>query len=143
MLLNSSGKYCVPHLSAIDDVSLHSAIASTALIELSDHGPNFSWIISKLVPAQSRIKETLQFLLDHPRRCFIYLFPAHQTWYLVFVLFVLNGIDWASFLILDIGTPSIEAIPLNVRVIDGLFQSFAVRAAGFSIGGSTLIVSSS
>jgi hypothetical protein len=36
--------------------------------------------------------------------------------------------------ILDIGTPSIEALPVNIRVIDGLFQSFAVRAAGFSIG---------
>lgn len=35
-----------------------------------------SWIISKIVPSQSRTRETLQFLLDHPRRCFIYLFPS-------------------------------------------------------------------
>ncbi|GAA5879171.1 hypothetical protein JCM8547_001603 [Rhodosporidiobolus lusitaniae] len=91
------------------------------------------WITSKIVPRQSRTRETLQFLLDHPRRCFIYLFPSHQTWFLVFTLICLNGIDWACFLVLDIGNPVIEAIPTGVRVIDGLFQAFAVRAAGFSI----------
>ncbi|GAA5992419.1 hypothetical protein JCM11641_002901 [Rhodosporidiobolus odoratus] len=91
------------------------------------------WVTSKLVPRASRTRETLQFLLDHPRRCFIYLFPSHQTWFLVFTLVCLNGIDWACFLVLDIGNPVIEAIPTGVRVIDGLFQAFAVRAAGFSI----------
>ncbi|GAA5889942.1 hypothetical protein JCM5296_003656 [Sporobolomyces johnsonii] len=91
------------------------------------------WTISKFVPRQSRTRETLQFLLDHPRRCYIYLFPSHQTWFLVFALICLNGIDWASFLILDIGNPNIESIPTGVRVIDGLFQAAAVRAAGFSI----------
>ncbi|GAA5951506.1 hypothetical protein JCM21900_001587 [Sporobolomyces salmonicolor] len=91
------------------------------------------WTISKLVPRHSRTRETLQFLLDHPRRCYIYLFPSHQTWFLVFALICLNGIDWASFLILDIGNPDIESIPTGTRVLDGLFQGTAVRAAGFSI----------
>ena len=91
------------------------------------------WVISKVVPTKSRVKETLQFLLDHPRRCFIYLFPSHQTWFLLFVLIVLNSIDWVSFLVLDIGNPDIEAIPVGTRVLDGLLQSFAVRSAGFAI----------
>ncbi|BGP12490.1 hypothetical protein JCM10213_005472 [Rhodosporidiobolus nylandii] len=91
------------------------------------------WVTSKLVPRNSRTRETLQFLLDHPRRCFIYLFPSHQTWFLVFILVCLNGIDWACFLILDIGNSVIESIPTGVRVIDGLFQAFAVRASGFAI----------
>ncbi|KAG0664073.1 low affinity potassium transporter [Rhodotorula mucilaginosa] len=91
------------------------------------------WTLSKTISRHSQLRETLQFLLDHPRRCFIYLFPAHQTWLLVFMLFLLNGIDWAAFLILDIGNTVIEAIPTGVRVIDGLFQAFAVRAAGFVI----------
>ncbi|KAM0793243.1 hypothetical protein ACM66B_000706 [Microbotryomycetes sp. NB124-2] len=91
------------------------------------------WILSKLVPRNSRTRETLQFLLDHPRRCFIYLFPSHQTWFLVFVLVILNSIDWVSFIVLDIGNPEIEAIPVGTRIIDGLLQSFAVRAAGFTI----------
>lgn len=91
------------------------------------------WTLSKTISRHSQLRETLQFLLDHPRRCFIYLFPSHQTWLLVFMLFLLNGIDWAAFLILDIGNIVIEAIPTGVRVIDGLFQAFAVRAAGFVI----------
>ncbi|GAA5873110.1 hypothetical protein JCM3774_000344 [Rhodotorula dairenensis] len=91
------------------------------------------WTFSKVIPRHSQLRETLQFLLDHPRRCFIYLFPSHQTWLLVFMLFLLNGIDWAAFLILDIGNSVIESIPTGVRVIDGLFQAFAVRAAGFAI----------
>ena len=41
--------------------------------------------------------------------------------------------DWVSFLVLDIGTPAIEAIPVGTRVADGLLQSAAVRAAGFGI----------
>ena len=40
--------------------------------------------------------------------------------------------DWFFFLILDIGTSAIEAIPLNQRVLIGLFQAAAVRTAGFA-----------
>ncbi|KAG8897090.1 low affinity potassium transporter [Tulasnella sp. 408] len=42
-------------------------------------------------------------------------------------------VEWFGFLILDIGIPTIAAIPLNVRVLSGLFQSIAVRASGFAI----------
>jgi Trk-type K+ transport system membrane component len=48
------------------------------------------WTMSKLLRGESRLKETIQFLLDHPRRCFIYLFPSHQTWFLVFMLVALK-----------------------------------------------------
>jgi len=36
-------------------------------------------------------------------------------------------------MILDIGNDAIESIPLGTRFLNGLFQSFAVRAAGFAI----------
>ncbi|KAJ7772100.1 cation transport protein-domain-containing protein [Mycena maculata] len=90
------------------------------------------WILSCIVPAESRTSETLHFLLDHPRRCFIYLFPSHQTWFLVTVVLTLNLTDWFFFMVLDIGNPAIEVIPLNVRFIIGLLQAIAVRAAGFA-----------
>ncbi|SPC67811.1 related to potassium transporter TRK-1 [Ustilago sp. UG-2017b] len=93
----------------------------------------FIWVISLCVPSGSRIYETLRFLLDHPRRCFVYLFPSSQTWFLFFVLLLFNSIDWLAFLILDIGNPVIESITLSIRVFDGLFQSIAVRAAGFTV----------
>jgi Trk-type K+ transport system membrane component len=41
--------------------------------------------------------------------------------------------DWFSFLILDLGNSVIGSIPAGVRVVDGLFQATAVRAAGFAI----------
>jgi Trk-type K+ transport system membrane component len=41
--------------------------------------------------------------------------------------------DWFSFLVLDLGNSVIGAIPVGVRVVDGLFQATAVRAAGFAI----------
>lgn len=50
----------------------------------------FIWLVSMFVPSQSRTYETLRFLLDHPRRCFVYLFPARQTWFLLGVLSVLK-----------------------------------------------------
>ncbi|TFK50964.1 TrkH-domain-containing protein [Heliocybe sulcata] len=90
------------------------------------------WTMTKLVPVESRLNETLHFLLDHPRRCFIYLFPSHQTWFLLIVLLGLTCTDWVSFLVLDIGTPEIQAVPVGTRVIVGLLQATAVRAAGFS-----------
>ena len=42
-------------------------------------------------------------------------------------------VDWLCFLILDIGNEVIESIPVGVRVIDGMLQAAAVRAAGFAI----------
>ncbi|KAI6046353.1 cation transport protein-domain-containing protein [Pisolithus marmoratus] len=89
--------------------------------------------ILEIIPAGSRLNETLHFLLDHPRRCFIYLFPSHQTWFLLTMLFVLNVTDWLSFLILDIGNPAISSIPVGTRIIAGFYQAIAVRNAGFGI----------
>ncbi|KAF5393461.1 hypothetical protein D9757_000476 [Collybiopsis confluens] len=46
------------------------------------------------------------------------------------------SVPLASDLVLiddDIGTPTIEAIPVGVRILAGLFQAIAVRAAGFAI----------
>jgi len=91
------------------------------------------WVTTKLVPKRSQLNETLHFLLDHPRRCFIYLFPSHQTWFLLTVLIILNTTDWFFFLLLDIGNEAITSIPVGVRIIDGMLQATAVRAAGFAI----------
>lgn len=45
-----------------------------------------SWIYSKAVRKSSKTYETARFLLDHPRRCFIYMFPSRQTWLLLTIL---------------------------------------------------------
>ncbi|ODO12037.1 hypothetical protein I350_00821 [Cryptococcus amylolentus CBS 6273] len=91
------------------------------------------WTLYKLVPVTSRIHESLKFLLDHPRRCFVYLFPATQTWVLALVMLGLTLIDWVSFLVLDLGTEAIMSLPVGTRIAAGFLQSAAVRASGFSI----------
>ena len=50
----------------------------------------------------------------------------------MFVL-LLTLTDWVSFLVLDIGNSEIDSIPVGTRLLDGLLQSAAVRAAGFGI----------
>ncbi|KFY43108.1 hypothetical protein V494_02102 [Pseudogymnoascus sp. VKM F-4513 (FW-928)] len=88
---------------------------------------------SKLVPKTSGIWEELRFLLDHPRRCFTLLFPATATWWLFWVLVLLNGIDLIFFIILDFGNPVVTDLAPNIRVLDGWFQATATRTAGFSV----------
>jgi hypothetical protein len=41
--------------------------------------------------------------------------------------------DWVCFLVLDIGTPEIQSLPVGTRISAGFLQSAAVRAAGFAI----------
>ncbi|KAA1472120.1 hypothetical protein DENSPDRAFT_161945 [Dentipellis sp. KUC8613] len=89
------------------------------------------WVIYKCCPKTSQLRETLHFLLDHPRRCFILLFPARQTWLLFISLIFLNITDWFFFLILDLGNPTVDAIPVGIRVLLAAVQAVAVRLAGF------------
>ncbi|CAL1696758.1 unnamed protein product [Somion occarium] len=91
------------------------------------------WILTKFVQDGSTADQTLHFLLDHPRRCFLYLFPSHVTWFLTATLVFFTAIEWASFIVLDIGLAVTQSLPVGARVVAGLFQSFAVRASGFAI----------
>jgi len=82
----------------------------------------------------AREEKTLRFLLDHPRRCYTNLFPSRHTWFLLTSVLTLNGIDWAAFEILNLGNHALYAgLPERYRVIDGLFQAFAVRSGGFYV----------
>jgi Trk-type K+ transport system membrane component len=81
----------------------------------------------------SRTKATLRFILTYPRRVYTNLFPRAATYWLLFMVITLNGIDWAAFELLNIGNPLTNAIPAHYRVLDGLFQAIAVRSGGFYI----------
>lgn len=60
------------------------------------------WVLSVFAPRGSGIWEELRFLLDHPRRCFTLLFPSGATWWLFWLLVVLNGVNLILFIILDV-----------------------------------------
>ncbi|CAN8100852.1 unnamed protein product [Discula destructiva] len=79
------------------------------------------------------LKGTLQLILRYPRRVYTNMFPARQTWWLLFMVCLLNITDWVAFEILNLGNPIIDAIPVGPRIIDGLFQAIAVRSGGFYV----------
>lgn len=91
------------------------------------------WLLYKIWPNDSAAKEELAFLLDHPRRCFTLLFPSSATWWLLAVLFGLNALDLLLFIVLDLGNTEVVDIPVGYRIVDGLFQAFCTRTAGFTV----------
>lgn len=129
--------------------------------------PPTRWIGTKLVGEDSDTDKALHFLLDHPRRYFLYrkyvlnsfyirrqVFPLPFSLtcnlvsrcdivhiYASFSLFQKGALltstprsfEWASFKVLNIGLPVIDALTPGTQAAAGLFQSFAVRASGFPI----------
>ncbi|KAH8200399.1 hypothetical protein TruAng_005428 [Truncatella angustata] len=79
------------------------------------------------------LKETLEYILKYPRRVYTNLFPSRATWWLLFMLFVLNGTDWVAFEVLNLGNPNLGHISVGSKIIDGLFQAIAVRSGGFYV----------
>ena len=88
------------------------------------------WGMKKMCPKESRVRNTLDFLLQHPRRCFIYLFPSRETLYLFAIQFVIDMAAWLCFEILNIGMPDVDALPTGTRIVDGLFQATGLRTSG-------------
>ncbi|KAJ2898345.1 hypothetical protein MKZ38_003973 [Zalerion maritima] len=79
------------------------------------------------------LRATLEFILKYPRRVYTNLFPGRATWWLLFMLIWLNGVDWVAFIVMNIGNKALEAIPAGYRALDGLFQALAVRSGGFFV----------
>lgn len=90
------------------------------------------WMTSICVPRNSALWEELRFLLDHPRRCFTLLFPSKATWWLFWILVVLNVVDLIFFIILDLNDETVTSLSPGYRVLNGWFQATSTRTAGFS-----------
>lgn len=90
------------------------------------------WVMFKISRDLSLMKESLGFLLDHPRRCFTLLFPSAPTWWLLFILLVLNAIDLILFIVLDINSAVLESLSTGYKILDGFFQAVSTRTAGFT-----------
>lgn len=92
------------------------------------------WLLAKFVRRTSELHHALSFLLHHPRRCYLLLFPSSNTWILLVTQIAINLIAWIFWILLSIDQPSVEtSIPPGQRVMDGLFQAHGIRAAGFYI----------
>jgi hypothetical protein len=86
------------------------------------------WSMYKLTPrSRPMLRETLRYLLDHPRRCYTTLFPSTQTFWLLLTLVVITIIELACFLALNYWLPVLDGLNWASRFIDGLFQSISTR----------------
>ncbi|KAI9494167.1 cation transport protein-domain-containing protein [Zychaea mexicana] len=93
----------------------------------------YIWCLYKLMPRSWTMdRETLRYLLDHPRRCYTSLFPATQTWWLVFVLVAINSVEFIVFLATNYWLPVLDGISWGSRVLLAYFQGVSVRNAGFT-----------
>ncbi|KAJ5297068.1 uncharacterized protein N7443_007961 [Penicillium atrosanguineum] len=91
------------------------------------------WLMYKLCPQNSSMKETLSFLLDHPRRCFTLLFPSKPTWILFGILFVMNAMDVIFIIVLDLHNTAVDNLPAGPRVLAAIFQAASTRHTGTAI----------
>ncbi|KAL1746627.1 cation transport protein-domain-containing protein [Schizophyllum fasciatum] len=91
------------------------------------------WVLARCSGGKGEMGQATEFLLKYPRRCFIYLFPAPQTWFLVICLVVFSAAEWLMFPVLNAGLPFYTALPAAERAVSGLFQGLAARASGFPI----------
>jgi Trk-type K+ transport system membrane component len=90
------------------------------------------WLTWLLSPSGSSLKETLRFLLDHPRRCYTLLFPSRPTWTLLGIVFFLNFVDVLLIITLDLENPAVNELPLGPRILASLFQAASARHTGTS-----------
>lgn len=91
------------------------------------------WIGFKICPENSAHRESLNFLLDHPRRCFTLLFPSGTTWILFWILVILNTLDVLLFIVLDLNDSEVTNIPLGSRIMGAIFQAVSTRTSGTSV----------
>ncbi|KAG0133775.1 cation transport protein-domain-containing protein [Tuber indicum] len=91
------------------------------------------WIMFKLCPKESSHRESLNFLLDHPRRCFTLLFPSWPTWMLFWIVIVLNCADIILFIVLDLNDGDVTEIPVGHRIMGAIFQAASTRTAGLAV----------
>ncbi|KAJ5160881.1 uncharacterized protein N7482_007885 [Penicillium canariense] len=88
------------------------------------------WLMFKLSPEGSSLKESLNFLLDHPRRCYTLLFPSRPTWALFGILLIMNSIDVILIVTLDLNNPAVNNLAPGPRVLAAIFQAASSRHTG-------------
>ncbi|KAJ5746466.1 hypothetical protein N7520_011648 [Penicillium odoratum] len=96
----------------------------------------FIWSTRKLLPntpTWRTWRQALDFALVQSQNVCSFLYPTWHTWFLFGTVLVFNAIMWGAFELASIQDMEIRALPPKYRVLDGFFQSLAIRGGGFSI----------
>ncbi|KAL1599849.1 Sodium transporter hkt1 [Paraconiothyrium brasiliense] len=97
------------------------------------------WTMSTLLDLFSKNKEYgvwkegFDFILKFPRRVYTSMFPSRDTWMFIATFGSFVAADWFLILILSIGNPTMEAIPLGRRIFISLFEGFSIPSGGYAI----------
>ncbi|KAF9729232.1 hypothetical protein PMIN06_000130 [Paraphaeosphaeria minitans] len=97
------------------------------------------WTMSTLLVLLSKNKEYgvwkegFDFILRFPRRVYTSMFPARDTWLFVATFGSFVAADWILILVLSIGNPTMEVIPLGRRIFISLFEGFSIPSGGYAI----------
>ncbi|KAF2660376.1 TrkH-domain-containing protein [Lophiostoma macrostomum CBS 122681] len=97
------------------------------------------WAMSKLLYLFSGSKEYgmwregFDFILKFPRRVYTSMFAARDTWLFIITFGSFVAADWVLILILSIGNPTMEVIPLGRRIFISLFEGFSIPSGGYAI----------
>lgn len=97
------------------------------------------WIMSTLLDLFSKDKEYgvwkegFDFILRFPRRVYTSMFPSRDTWMFIATFGSFVAADWILILVLSIGNPTMEAIPLGRRIFISLFEGFSIPSGGYAI----------
>lgn len=78
-------------------------------------------------------KEGFDFILKFPRRVYTSMFPARDTWLFIATFGTFVAVDWVLILVLGVGNPAMEAIPLGQRIFIALFEGFSIPSGGYAI----------
>ncbi|KAJ5654417.1 hypothetical protein N7490_001420 [Penicillium lividum] len=96
----------------------------------------FIWSTRKLLPntpTWRTWRQALDFALVQSQNVCSSLYPTWHTWFLFGTVLVFNAIMWGAFELASIQDMEIRALPPKYRVLDGFFQSLAIRGGGFAI----------
>ncbi|KAL2697423.1 hypothetical protein AAEP93_011327 [Penicillium crustosum] len=94
------------------------------------------WVLRTMLPNNETWqlwRRTFDFTLSQPHKVCAYLYPTWHTWFVFGTIILLNALMWGAFEISAIHNEEIRSLPINFRVLDGLFQALAVRGGGFSV----------
>ncbi|CAJ1366870.1 unnamed protein product [Effrenium voratum] len=78
----------------------------------------------------SETKKVLDFLLEHPRRCFTHMFPAVHTMWLMIVVIALNVVGTVVILVQDWDSHAFNGLQSHQKIVNALFQTVSTRTAG-------------
>ncbi len=72
------------------------------------------------------------YMLTHPRQVYTLLFPKYQTRWLFITLVLLNSVQLIIFELIAFNKPMLAGLNQIEKIVNGIFQTFSTRAAGFN-----------